>query len=291
MGKLRIILGGANLGTHYGIKDKENSKFQSHELPQLKKKLVEFGIKEIDSSSDYVNSLKHIGENFSDCNIISAYTKYSLNSYSTIENFEINFLQTKIDLKEVSIAGITLRDFAQAKLNVREKILARLKDLKDKGEIEKFGITIYGIDEIENCMDEIGNFDYIQVPENIVDRRLIKNKIINDLHDKGIEFHVRSIFLQGLLLMNNLEVPKKMIKDCSFLFELEKISLELERSVYQLAIDYCVTIPWSSALVVGVRSIEELQAFYIGLQKAKAINYEAFPRASSRISDPRKWKV
>ena len=44
--------------------------------------------------------------------------------------------------------------------------------------------------------------DIVQVPVNVFDQRLIKDGSIGALSDRKIKIHIRSIFLQGLMLMD-----------------------------------------------------------------------------------------
>ena len=46
------------------------------------------------------------------------------------------------------------------------------------------------------------------LPYNIIDRRPIKSKIFETLHKLNIEIHTRSVFLQGLLLLNKKKCQK-----------------------------------------------------------------------------------
>ena len=49
--------------------------------------------------------------------------------------------------------------------------------------------------------------DIVQVPLNVFDRRMIENGTINNLYDQDISIHIRSIFLQGLLIMKQEDRP------------------------------------------------------------------------------------
>ena len=52
-------------------------------------------------------------------------------------------------------------------------------------------------------------FDVVQAPFNILDRRLIDSGWFGRLRDLGVELHVRSVFMQGLLLMPATLRPAK----------------------------------------------------------------------------------
>ena len=66
------------------------------------------------------------------------------------------------------------------------------------------------------------------LPYNIIDRRPIKSKIFETLHKLNIEIHTRSVFLQGLLLLNNKKMPKKFSKWSKVFNSIDKVSKNLE---------------------------------------------------------------
>ena len=70
--------------------------------------------------------------------------------------------------------------------------------MKRQGLVNKIGI-LYGPDDL----DKLAGFDFdiVQAPMNIIDRRLKNSGWLERLNNKGIETHIRSAFLQGLLLM------------------------------------------------------------------------------------------
>ena len=57
-------------------------------------------------------------------------------------------------------------------------------------------------------MAEIYKPDIIQLPFNAFDKKAAELGTLKRLKDEGIEVHARSIFLQGLLLMNIKDIDK-----------------------------------------------------------------------------------
>jgi len=80
--------------------------------------------------------------------------------------------------------------------------------LKSRGTINKFGISVYTPDELEMLISRF-EFDLVQLPLNVLDRRMIHSGWLDRLARSGIEIHSRSCFLQGLLLMDAAERPRK----------------------------------------------------------------------------------
>ncbi len=72
--------------------------------------------------------------------------------------------------------------------------------LKERGLVEKVGVSIYAPDELDAVWPKF-RVDVVQAPFNILDRRISSSGWLNRLSAAGTEIHVRSVFLQGLLLM------------------------------------------------------------------------------------------
>jgi aryl-alcohol dehydrogenase-like predicted oxidoreductase len=83
-----------------------------------------------------------------------------------------------------------------------------LVELKDKGRVDKIGVSIYQPDELDALFSAMA-FDIVQAPLSILDRRLVESGWLERLCELQVEVHVRSIFLQGLLLMPSAERPDK----------------------------------------------------------------------------------
>ena len=88
---------------------------------------------------------------------------------------------------------------------------------KDKGYVKKIGVSIYNPAQFYKTLDIIDP-DIIQFPLNILDQRFLN--INFSLFKKRIEFHARSIFLQGLLLNDIKKLPK-------FFFPIKKKLVEI----------------------------------------------------------------
>lgn len=90
-------------------------------------------------------------------------------------------------------------------------LLKALQQLKTQGITRKIGVSVYGPEELDRLMDEMP-FDLVQAPLNILDRRLVESGWARRLKDQGTEVHVRSAFLQGLLLMTPDQRPEKFAR-------------------------------------------------------------------------------
>jgi len=81
-----------------------------------------------------------------------------------------------------------------------EVLLTWLEDLRHRGLVERIGVSIYDASELEDL--PLDRLQIVQLPLSVYDQRLICNGTVGRLQDLGIAVHVRSVFLQGLLLQS-----------------------------------------------------------------------------------------
>ena len=96
--------------------------------------------------------------------------------------------------------GLLMHNPSQLSSRQGPGLYKALLGVKDQGLVSNIGVSIYDPIELETICNQY-DVDIVQAPLNIVDRRLITSGWMVKLHDRGIEVHARSIFLQGLLLM------------------------------------------------------------------------------------------
>lgn len=80
------------------------------------------------------------------------------------------------------------------------ELRAALLEVRGRGLADRIGLSVAGPDDLDALWDD--RFDLVQIPYNVVDRRLVTSGWLERLVDDGVEVHARSAFLQGLLLMD-----------------------------------------------------------------------------------------
>jgi aryl-alcohol dehydrogenase-like predicted oxidoreductase len=133
-----------------------------------------------------------------------------------------------------------------------------LQNLKAKGLTKKIGISIYDPGELEALMSEM-DFDLVQAPLNILDRRLVASGWASRLKTRGVELHVRSAFLQGLLLMPTDQRPAKFSRWQPVWEEWSRWQLETGLTPMQACLGYVLGVEEIDKVVVGVDSAMQLK--------------------------------
>jgi aryl-alcohol dehydrogenase-like predicted oxidoreductase len=86
------------------------------------------------------------------------------------------------------------------------KVLSELHLLVEQGICRKIGVSLYNPYKLLELLGKIP-LSLAQIPFNVFDQRLLDEDIQNLIKKHDVEIHARSIFLQGLLLMEKANIP------------------------------------------------------------------------------------
>jgi len=286
--KKKIILGSANFNQKYGIK---KNLIKKKEI----KKLLSFALKNkintIDTSPNYKYSEKIIGElGKSRFKIISKIPKLPKNiKKEDIEKWIKKKATTSIkNLKIRKLEYLLLQD-ANSLLSKNGNIIYKsIKNIKTNGFTKKIGISIYDFNTLENILKNF-NFDLIQVPFNILDQRLIKNGWINKIKRKKIKIHVRSIFLQGVLLLHNNNLPLRLQNLKKKWIIWEKWLIKNKHTSLQACLSFVFNQSKVNGVVMGYDNKDQLDQILKQKQIRKKFIVPKFNIPNRKLIDPREW--
>jgi aryl-alcohol dehydrogenase-like predicted oxidoreductase len=128
-----------------------------------------------------------------------------------------------------------------------------------------------------------------------LDQRLIKGGELKKLKDKGIEVHARSIFLQGLLLMDP-DTIHPFFNEIRLLLQKYKRFLYLNGlSFVEGAIEFIKKIPEIDHIIVGVNNLEQLkdniQSFNRTNNNLNIDSFKEFYINEPKFINPSLWKL
>ncbi|MEI8102178.1 MAG: aldo/keto reductase [Chlorobium sp.] len=138
------------------------------------------------------------------------------------------------------------------------KLYQALQSLKESGQVQKIGVSIYATSELD-ALTKIFPVDIVQAPFNLVDRRLQTTGWLHRLKDGGVEIHTRSAFLQGLLLMQKEAIPSKFLPWNNLWEQWHKWLSEHNVSALQACLAFPLAYPEIDRVVVGAESVQQLQ--------------------------------
>ena len=255
----KLIIGTAQFGMPYGI---ANQKGQIHnsEIAEILDLSWENGINILDSAKLYGNSEVAIGE------YLVKYPKNSWTIITKLSNREIDISeQLKDSTKKLTISPtIVMAHSAQLFLEdeFQKEFSVSINNRKTK-----VGVSVYTENEINMILSSRFKPDVIQLPMNILDTRLYRNGVINRLHEKRIEIHVRSAFLQGLFYLDESKLNRQFSDAVPYLIKLQSIARKANLTLAELSLLWLIGLEQVSKVVIGVDNASQLKSHLKTLKK------------------------
>jgi aryl-alcohol dehydrogenase-like predicted oxidoreductase len=161
--------------------------------------------------------------------------------------------------------------------------------LREQGLTKKIGVSVYGPAELESYIRRF-DLDITQAPFNVVDRRLLSSGLLTVLQQSGVEIHARSVFLQGLLLMNAESRPAAFGRWQPLWERWQQWLAQQNVTALQAAVSFALSRPEIDRVIVGIDCCRHLDDI---LDIARAPLALVFPRdlesTESALIDPSQW--
>ena len=192
------------------------------------------------------------------------------------------------NLKQKEIYGLLIhRSNALIEKN-GEVLYQALIELKSQGLIKKIGVSIYSPRELDIVLKDF-DIDLVQAPVNLFDRSMEQTGLGQKLKKKGIEVHARSIFLQGLLLMEPESRPQKFSKWKNAFEAFDKWLSINNKTPLEAALKYADQLSFVDKLIVGVDSKVHLEQILTALDSSSVDIPIFFDHEDTRLINPSKW--
>ena len=266
---MKLVLGTVQFGLNYGITN-DAGQVKSKDVADIIEHANKSNISMLDTASAYGNSESVLGslatQNFMVISKVPSVAALKTSIHDCIN-------QSLENLKRKSTYGVMLHD--EADLLSSKKPYDELIKAKENKLVKKIGCSFYTVDALKQAFDMNYQLDLIQIPLNCLDQRFLVSGILEEAKKRGVEVHCRSLFLQGLLLDSNANLPKKLIPFKSVLdkfFDFCKVynltPLETTLKFLQQAdmIDYgvvgCISKLQLSEITTAYKKIQNLERYF-----------------------------
>jgi hypothetical protein len=142
-------------------------------------------------------------------------------------------------------------------------------------------VSIYSSKEIDEILNGPIKPDIIQLPISILDKRLFESKHLQEINKMNIKIQARSIFLQGLLLMERGDIPNKFETWKCYWDRWDEWVRDNNTSRLHGCLSYCLSHRGVDRVVVGVDKKSQLEEI-VAASNVKVI--DSFPDLT--CSDP-----
>ena len=283
----KLGLGTVQWGLSYGIAN-ESGAVTSETVKSILLESKQIGIKVLDTAAQYGDAEKVLGMNaLEEFDVVTKTPKFAVSKITETEinQLKLAFQDSLVKLSCKKVYGLLVHHTEDILVPGGSKIISAMKQLKEKDQVEKIGVSVYDSKQLDAVM-KIFKPDLIQFPINVFDQTFLKKNFLFRLRKKGIELHARSIFLQGLLLQK--EYPSFLHKDLKKHWQIWNNWLN-ENNISPLGacISFINKIKHLDGVIIGIETLKQLNLI-LNL-KVKKLNFDKLAIKKKKIIYPQNW--
>lgn len=287
---MQIGLGTASFGMKYGVaNDQQMAVEEVSAILQLSR---ENQIEVIDTAQLYGDSEQVLGQS-GKLTPFKIVTKLDHITGLSKTDLETQFQNSLTRLKQTSLYGVMLHRGDDLLCDSASDNWSKLQLLKTKGLVSKIGVSVYTPEELNLIMSKFP-IDIVQLPLNILDQRFLTSGVMADAKSKGIEIHVRSAFLQGLLLMDLKQLPAYFESFIEHFQSLEDTRQKQNVSAMTLALSFINQIREVDVLILGTNSEKqwlELLETVKTLPRELQVDFQSLASFDEKLILPTNWQI
>jgi len=284
----RIALGTAQFGSDYGVAN-NSGKILLKEARSILKLGKSYGVDILDTAIAYGDSEQNLGqigvEGFGIITKLPALPKGEVDIADWVRAEVANSLDR---MQKKSLYGLLLHRPDELMGPRGADLYRGLESLKNEGKIGKIGVSVYSMNELEELTPRY-KLDLVQAPFNLVDRSLVDSGWLAKLKLAGVEVHVRSIFLQGLLLMPRNAIPVKFL-GWSTIWDKWHVWLQKNQiTAVEACLSYVLSCSHIDRVIVGVDTQDQLLEIVNAANREVLDSYPDIKSDSVDLINPANW--
>jgi aryl-alcohol dehydrogenase-like predicted oxidoreductase len=175
------------------------------------------------------------------------------------------------------VFGLLLHDANQLLGPAGDELWTCMASRKAAGAVEKLGVSVYTPQQLESVVSRFP-IDIVQLPFNIYDQRFAAGGLLQRVRAAGIEIHVRSAFLQGLLLLPAERLPAYFDGMRSRHRDMHAAMGRAGWSPLEAALGFCLAQEFAGQVIVGCETPGQLQEILAAAARTSAAMPDFFSK-------------
>ena len=288
----KLGLGTVQWGMRYGLAN-HNGVTSPEAVTAILNEAKHHGISALDTASLYGESESVLGQNsLMGFRVITKTPSFSTDQISEIDaNKLITVFMRSLNLLNCEkIYGLMIHHAENLLVTGGEKLLWAMMTLKDRGLVEKIGVSVYDGMQVDAVLDKFTP-DLIQLPFSVLDQRLLLSGHLQHLKNNGVEIHARSVFLQGLLLIPLDKIPKYFDPIRPLLTHVHKSAEEQGLTVNQAVLSFVKNNPYIDTVLVGVDNLIQLRSCVNDFMVKESFDASGLACSDPLFVNPSLWRL
>lgn len=288
----KLSLGTVQFGLDYGIAN-ATGKPSKKDVNKIIKYVTDNGINCFDTAQGYGDAEKVLGDSLPQDKELFIVSKFA--SHLFRDDAQKHILTSLKNLNITSLYALLLHD-SKILHNWQQSDSLMVDKLIKSSQIKHFGVSIYTSEDF-NLAIENDKISFIQIPFNIFDQRAIKQNWFKKAKEKNKLISIRSIYLQGLLLMERDKVPAKLQSAKKYLDAFNLFAKELHMTKNELALSFVDTVAQDSLILFGCDNIHQARENINNYKNIKKLGTDTinkimtyFNNIEEDIYNPTRWQ-
>ena len=292
----KLMLGTVQFGLDYGIANRSGRPGEA-EVRAILAAAWEGGVNCLDTAAAYGESEEVLGRALQELNLNGRFTVVSKVRHLEKLQDHASFSEISREIEDsvkTSLRRLRLETLPVCLFHheVPLEYFEVMERLRDKGLIEHYGASM--VDPM-NAAAYCGTAEALQIPFNLLDRRFRDTEDFTAVRESGVALFARSVFLQGLIVMPEAEIPPALAAVIPVRRRIAALAEQAGMPVAELALRYAATTEGITCVLVGVDNLEQMREnltmFDRGPLSAdlmKAVD-QAVPRLPETVLNPVHW--
>jgi aryl-alcohol dehydrogenase-like predicted oxidoreductase len=251
MGAQRIGLGTAQFGLDYGISNAGGCTPPA-EVRAILSEALRRGVRVLDTAPAYGAAEALLGDLAPGGTPFEVVTKVP-GGAEPRASLEVSLAR----LRRASVAGLLAHDPEDLLGPGGEAFFAALDALRAEGLAAHVGASVQRPEQAEVLLERFP-IGLLQLPLNVLDQRALASDLLPRARERGILLHARSVFLQGLLLMEPEDVPAGLGRARPALAAFRARAAQLGCTPLQAAVGFVAAQPGVDVVLCGVSTAAQL---------------------------------
>ena len=291
---VKLGIGTVQFGMPYGISNAAGQ-VPEHEVARILEAARRVGVDLLDTAHAYGTSEDVLGRHLSKSDVFRIVTKtppFRVPRLDTghVVKAKADFLASLARLRRDKVYALLVHDCSDILVPGGDLLFDQVLALKGQGLADKVGVSVYSSSQIDAILARYP-IDIIQLPVNVLDQRLLHSGHLARLRTAGVEIHARSVYLQGLLLMNPADLSRAFEGVREHLARYHAAIAKAGMTPVEAALGYVAGLPEIASVIVGVVSAQQLEQAALVIARAKLIpeDFRQFAWNDETTIDPSRW--
>lgn len=281
-------LGTVQFGVDYGVTNR-TGRTSPEEVARILAMAEAAGGRVLDTAPRYGTSEQALGESGKLPGDFRVVTKTGRQpEVDVAETVRRDLVQSLTHLRVERVHGLLEHHPPALLSNGGDETWAAFEELRSEGLVERIGVSVYDPEEL-TFLRERFRPTLVQAPLNALDRRFAES--LRRAVAEGVEVHIRSVFLQGVLLAEPVGrgLPAELVAAAAaFRVRAEEVGVSPAAACLAVVRD-CVP---EAVLLVGVTSVNEMeQILAAARQSVDPRAFDGLAVGDPSLTDPRQWST